>query len=71
MNLAQWLQRGKPIPGSCYYRDFCALCGEPIRVPKSRLNVPNVCRDCRGHQAPPPRTGLTKRQRYGLARTDS
>jgi hypothetical protein len=29
---------GDPIPGSVYYRDFCRICGEPIRVKKEDLN---------------------------------
>jgi hypothetical protein len=40
-------QRGAPIPGSSLYRDFCAVCKEPIRVPLEKLGLPqNFCLDC-------------------------
>lgn len=39
--------RGEPIPGSSLYRDFCAICGEPIRVPADKRDLPrNFCLDC-------------------------
>ena len=40
-------QRGEPIAGSHLFRDFCAVCGEPIRVPEVKLGLPrNYCLDC-------------------------
>lgn len=39
---------GDPIPGSVYVRDYCAVCGEPIRVaPRSKLGL-KECDDCAG-----------------------
>jgi hypothetical protein len=40
-------QRGERIAGSSLYRDFCAVCKEPIRVPEEKLALPqNFCLDC-------------------------
>lgn len=40
-------QRGEPIPGSHLFRDFCAVCGEAIRVPEEKRGLPrNYCLDC-------------------------
>ena len=40
-------QRGERIAGSHLYRDFCAVCHEPIRVPEEKLGLPqNFCLDC-------------------------
>lgn len=40
-------QRGEPIAGSHLFRDFCAVCGEPIRVPEEKRGLPrNFCIDC-------------------------
>ena len=40
-------QRGEPIAGSHLFRDFCAVCGEPIRVPEEKRGLPrNYCLDC-------------------------
>jgi hypothetical protein len=56
--------RGAPIPGSVYVRDFCAGCGEPIRVSAQRLrgtgrvSLPNYCDVCGERpMGPPPRCG--------------
>lgn len=40
------VERGKPVPGSRYYRDYCYICHEPIRVTKRNLRVPNACSGC-------------------------
>src|SRR3989304_5787073 len=40
---------GKPVPNSKYFRDFCASCGEPIRVSSEKLYDDNFCRDCDCH----------------------
>jgi len=43
----QMEQRGQRIAGSSLYRDFCAVCQEPIRVPEEKLGLPqNFCLDC-------------------------
>jgi hypothetical protein len=40
-------QRGEPIAGSQLYRDFCAVCQEPIRVTKEKRGLPqNFCLEC-------------------------
>lgn len=40
-------ERGEPIAGSQLFRDFCAVCEEPIRVPEEKLGLPrNFCLDC-------------------------
>jgi hypothetical protein len=40
-------QRGEPIAGSHLFRDFCAVCGEPIRVPAEKRGLPrNFCLGC-------------------------
>ncbi|MBL8851927.1 MAG: hypothetical protein JNG89_19800 [Planctomycetaceae bacterium] len=40
-------QRGEPIAGSTLFRDFCAVCQEPIRVPKEKRGLPqNFCLEC-------------------------
>jgi len=62
--------RGQPIRGSCFFRDFCAHCGEPMRVKKSALGCKNYCQDCNGLPAAPAHTGLCQRQRYKLGHTD-
>lgn len=56
--------RGEPIPGSRYVRDFCAGCGEPIRVTQRLLDdakgcpVPHFCDRCGTRpMGPPPRCG--------------
>ena len=40
-------KRGEPIAGSRWYRNFCARCGEPLRVEaKLATAVDLACRDC-------------------------
>lgn len=40
-------QRGEPIAGSHLFRDFCAVCGEAIRIPEEKRGLPrNYCLDC-------------------------
>lgn len=38
-------ERGDTIVGSRFIRDFCADCGEPIRV--ISIETPNYCTECR------------------------
>ena len=33
------LERGEAIPGSRLYRDYCARCTEPIRVPADKILI--------------------------------
>ena len=47
------LKRGDRIPGSRYYRSFCARCQEPMRVVKAALDGPVWCREC-----DPPHVGV-------------
>lgn len=40
--------RGDPIPGSALFRNYCQVCGDPIRVPASRREARNCeCDGCR------------------------
>lgn len=43
---ADGLVRGDKILNSKYYRAFCFICGDAIRVPKRKLRVPNACNFC-------------------------
>ena len=54
------LARGDPVPGSRYFRDFCWICNEPIRV-----TVPDGCSCCNkcNHERV-----ATRDQRANLAR---
>ena len=38
--------RGDPIPGSRYVRDFCRLCGDPIRVSSVTGITLALCEGC-------------------------
>ena len=49
--LAQQMRHGAPgeaIPGSTYVRAYCAVCGEPIRVPRSQNVHTAECCECHG-----------------------
>jgi len=37
---------GSPIKNSRYARDYCFICGEPIRVPLTQIGCPNACSFC-------------------------
>lgn len=37
---------GEQIPGSRFYRVFCATCGEPMRVVFHDIHKPAYCEDC-------------------------
>ena len=39
--------RGQRIPGSRYYREYCAQCGEAMRVIKKIVGTEPLCPDCR------------------------
>ena len=41
-----WGEVGSPIKDSIYFRDYCYLCDEPIRVPLEKLGFPNACSFC-------------------------
>lgn len=38
--------RGKPIPGSRYFREYCAECREPMGVTQDKVGKKPVCDDC-------------------------
>ena len=66
------LKRGDPIPGSRLFRNFCARCGEAIRVEEARRDrTDEGCRDCYPDAPPPAHASLTPRQRACVSRTDS
>ncbi len=52
MDIEKYGAPGSPIPGSKYHRDYCCLCGEPIRVfvlgqvVTNRGIGTNCCNDC-------------------------
>ncbi len=46
--------RGKPIPGSKYFRQYCSVCNEPIRVNKhNRWRDWVTCDKCIGIRQSP------------------
>jgi hypothetical protein len=52
------MKRGDRIPGSRWYRDWCAGCREPIRVSEPALDLErNYCRDCAPVKSEPKRHG--------------
>ena len=50
------LKRGEPVPGSKYVRDFCAACGEPMRVVSVvddfGRRIEHTCGTCRANLNP-------------------
>jgi len=38
--------RGQPIKGSRFYREFCSECEEPMRVTKEKVGVGLLCEQC-------------------------
>jgi hypothetical protein len=40
-------EKGSSVPNSIYFRDFCYICDEPIRVPLDMIGLPNACSGCR------------------------
>lgn len=44
--VSDWDQVGCRIPHSKYKRDYCFLCGEPIRVALTMIGRPNSCSFC-------------------------
>ena len=44
--LADWGEVGSRVPQSKYRRDYCFLCGEPIRVSLNMIGSPNACSFC-------------------------
>ena len=45
-SLDDYGEAGEKIEGSVYFRAFCYLCSEPIRVPRRMLSFPNTCSGC-------------------------
>jgi hypothetical protein len=39
-------KHGDAIPGSAFYRTFCARCDEPMRVTEAKLSSVMFCGDC-------------------------
>jgi hypothetical protein len=39
--------RGQPISGSKYFREYCAECDEPIKVRRDQVGKNPVCDDCK------------------------
>ena len=60
--------KGQPIPGSELWRDWCCVCGEPMRISSSQRGMPNVCLDCGPHTPHDRSEHLTPRQREALMR---
>lgn len=45
--IAEYGAPGEPVPGSLYYRQYCARCGDPIRVGASNAESPScLCHAC-------------------------
>ena len=67
------------LPGSRLWRVWCYRCGEPMRVNASDVYIgradeeverPHYCGDCAPTRPPAAHTGLTKRQRAKVGKTD-
>jgi hypothetical protein len=59
-----------PLPDSShgYWRSWCVVCDEPVRVSKGNVERP-VCDDCSDVRIPPPyKAGITPRQATALAK---
>ena len=41
--------RGQPIPRSKYFREYCAGCGDAIKVPVEKVGKNPICDDCLKH----------------------
>ena len=39
-------EMGSCVADSIYVRDYCYLCGEPIRVSSNMMGFPNACSRC-------------------------
>jgi len=39
--------RGQPVAGSRYVREYCAECGEPMKVKPDQVGTNPVCKDCK------------------------
>lgn len=59
--LAQWGEVGTRVKDSIFFRDYCYLCGEPIRVPPKMIGFPNACSFCRPDYRGTP--GVTESER--------
>lgn len=46
VGVSEWGPVGCWIPNSKYRRDYCYLCGEPIRVALNMIGLPNSCSFC-------------------------
>jgi hypothetical protein len=40
------LDRGQPLPGSQYFREYCSACDEPIKVTQDKVNAKPLCEAC-------------------------
>lgn len=73
--MAYDVPHGKQIPGSKYYRAYCARCGQPMRVQRRQRWVKNgdridhYCERCEPHKLDDLTAHLTPRQRHGLRKT--
>lgn len=62
---------GSPIRGSAYVRDYCAGCGEPIRVVSGTTGW-NLCEICNPNRVYVPTTAhRPEGQATGMGRTSS
>jgi len=68
---------GARVPGSQFYRAYCARCGEAMRVTIDRLDSLSTpksvleCPECAGYrQAPAKAEFMTPRQRDALRKTN-
>lgn len=60
-----------PLEYSRFWRDWCAICSCPIRVPKTRVGLDNYCEKCDGHKPPVKAAVITPRQRHHLVTSEA
>ena len=46
VGVSKWGEVGSRVPNSKYFRDYCYICSEPIRVPIEKIGYPNPCSGC-------------------------
>lgn len=68
--MIQEAKTGYRLPDSSLWRDWCCVCGGPMRIVDSQLGFPNVCTDCNRHRPPDLSENLTPRQRSALLRQE-
>lgn len=64
----QKLPKGMQIPGSKFYRDYCARCEEPLRFYYDSLDESNYCERCSPREVGAFGSTLSERQRSVLFR---